>query len=60
MKQKDIAVEKENFIQFLASSTPEEINQYILQKGKPPKLIEPIVFFDKKEDSSNNTNTDKI
>ena len=26
MKQKDIAVEKENFSQFLASSTPEEIN----------------------------------
>lgn len=59
MKQKDIAVEKENFIQFLASSTPEDINRYILQKGKPPKLIDPIIFFDK-ENNLNKTNIDKI
>lgn len=60
MKEKNIVLERDNFIQFLASSTPEEINEYILQRGKPPKLIEPIIFFEKKDDSNDKQTTDKI
>lgn len=42
MKEK---VSKENFIEFLASMTPEEINEMIKEKGKPPKLISPMFFY---------------
>jgi hypothetical protein len=45
MKKKQDPVVRENFIEFLASATPEEINTMIREKGKPPKLIEPMVFF---------------
>ena len=45
-------IAKEDFIKFLASATPDEVNQYIMEKGKPRKLIEPIIYFDKKD--SNN------
>lgn len=38
-------VKKEDFIKFLSSATPEEINKLISEKGKPRKLIEPLVFF---------------
>lgn len=53
MKQKlpkdpQFKVSKDHFIGFLASSTPEEINRYIQEKGKPRKLICPIYFHDKK------------
>lgn len=44
---------KDKFLKFLASSSPEEINQYILNKGKPPKLIEPFVYIEDKDDKSN-------
>lgn len=47
-------ISKENFINFLASSTPEEVSRYILEKGKPPKLIEPVVFFKDKQHISHN------
>ena len=40
---------KEDFIKFLATATPEEVNKLILEKGKPRKLIEPIIFFKEKE-----------
>lgn len=43
-------IDKDNFIDFLANAKPEEINQYIREKGKPRKLIQPMFFFDKKED----------
>lgn len=46
-KKKSFTIEKEDFIEFLVNATPEEVNQYILEKGKPPKLIEPMIFFDK-------------
>lgn len=36
---------KENFLEFMASSTPEEINNYIQEKGKPRKLFCPIFYF---------------
>ena len=39
-------IQKQDFIKFLASATPEEINRYIAEKGKPGRLIEPIIFFE--------------
>ena len=47
-KNTGFVISKENFIDFLASATPEEVNRYILEKGKPMKLFEPMVFFDRK------------
>lgn len=46
-KKKDTGntIKKEDFIDFLASATPDEINALIRDKGKPPKLIEPMIFF---------------
>ena len=32
-------ISKDNFIEFLMSSSKEELNDYILSKGKPPKLV---------------------
>lgn len=43
-------MEKEDFISFLASATPEEVNNLIAEKGKPRKLIYPMIFFNKSED----------
>lgn len=43
---------KENFIEFLASATPEEVNQMILEKGKPRKMIEPMIFFSRKNEKA--------
>ena len=31
-------MDKDNFIEFLQLSTPQEINKYIEDKGKPAKL----------------------
>ena len=39
------SISKTDFIDFLASATPEEINQYIMEKGKPRKPICPMIFF---------------
>lgn len=54
MKNKNIkkkpSINKQDFIDFLANATPEEINRYILEKGKPRKTIQPMFFFDKEED----------
>lgn len=46
---------KEDFITFLASATPDEINQYIQEKGKPRKLFCPLIYCPKttKEDNKN-------
>lgn len=52
MKKEKNSIEKENFLDFLASATPEEVNNMILEKGKPRKLIEPFIFF-KNRDSKN-------
>lgn len=43
------SIYKDDFIKFLASATPEDINKYITEKGKPAKLIDPMVFFDPKD-----------
>lgn len=44
-KQQSYAISKENFIDFLANATPEEVSQLIIEKGKPRKLIEGMIFF---------------
>lgn len=41
-------IKKEDFIEFLMSASPEDINKYIREKGKPAKLIEPIIFINDK------------
>lgn len=41
------SISKNDFIDFLANATPEEVNRYILEKGKPRKLISPMYFFDR-------------
>lgn len=46
-KAQSYTVAKDDFITFLASASPEEVSRYILEKGKPRKLIEPIIFFDR-------------
>lgn len=45
-------ITKTNFIEFLANASPEEVNRYILEKGKPRKLIEPMIFFKDKQQIS--------
>lgn len=47
-------VSKDNFIEFLANATPEEVNQYILEKGKPRKLVEPMIFFKDRDQKRSN------
>lgn len=42
-------VAKEDFIEFLSSATPQDLNQLILEKGKPRKTHCPIIFSKKKE-----------
>lgn len=44
------SINKNDFIEFLASATPEEVNQYILEKGKPRKPVWPMFFFPRKEE----------
>ena len=48
IKSSKPVIEKQDFIKFLASATPEEINKYIVEKGKPCRLVEPIIFFENK------------
>lgn len=48
-KPKNYSISKENFIDFLSRTSPEEINKYILEKGKPRKLIDPIIYYKKDE-----------
>lgn len=40
-----LSIDKENFIEFLSSATPVELNKFIEEKGKPPKLWSPVWFF---------------
>lgn len=44
-KKKVDTISKENFLTFLSSATPEDINRLIQEKGKPPKKICPMIFF---------------
>ena len=43
------SISKDNFIEFLSKATPEEVNQLIKDKGKPRKLIQPMIFFGDKQ-----------
>ena len=52
-KEQKPTITKNNFIEFLANSSPEEINKFILEKGKPRKLIAPMIFFKDKQDQTN-------
>jgi hypothetical protein len=36
---------KEDFIEFISSVGPKELNDFIAQRGKPAKLMVPIIFF---------------
>lgn len=45
MKNDTGKISRDNFIDFLATSSPEEINEFIKREGKPRKPIIPIVFF---------------
>ena len=44
-------IKKNDFIDFLASATPEEVSQYIREKGKKQKLVNPVFFFNREEDN---------
>ena len=39
-------INKDNFIDFLCQSTPEDLNKLILEEGKPIKAYNPIILFD--------------
>lgn len=52
--KKYMTVTRENFIKFLSEATPEEVNQLIAEKGKPRKLIEPMIFYDRAKEQVNN------
>lgn len=46
MKNKNLVkTSKEDFIAFLASMTPAEINKFIEEKGKPKRMIDPMFFY---------------
>lgn len=50
--------DNDNFNNLLKNNNEEEIREYILKKGKKPKIICPICFYDKfkeeKKDADNN------
>lgn len=51
-------MKKENFLEIMMASTPEEINKYIEQKGKGRKFVNVITFINTKEEISNETRND--
>lgn len=53
-------MKRTDFIQILASSTPEELNQYLHEKGKPAKPICPVVFRGKGVKRQEETNNGKM
>lgn len=48
-KNEKPTIKKQDFIDFLANATPEEVNKYIREKGKPRKPCYPIYFFDEED-----------
>ena len=44
---------KRDFIKILSSMTDTEINDYIKEHGKPPKLVELVEIIDNKENNKN-------
>lgn len=51
-------MKKENFLEILMASTPEEINKYIEQKGKSRKFVNVVTFTNAKEEENNETCND--
>lgn len=47
-KKKNTNIKKEDFINFLTSATKEQINQYIISKGKPAKLVKVFIRLPQK------------
>lgn len=48
-KESKQKVDKEDFIDFLCRATPQEVNDRILNRGKPRKLYYPFYVFRNKE-----------
>lgn len=46
-------VSKEDFIEYLSHTTPEELNELIDKKGKPRKPYYPFYVFRSKEETKN-------
>ena len=49
-KKKKDTISKDNFIEYLSSCSPDEINKMIEEKGKPLRKICPIFFFPPKDE----------
>ena len=49
-KETKDSISKDNFIDFLVSRSPGDINKMIEDKGKPPKRICPMFFFPDQND----------
>lgn len=45
--------EREQFIKLLASSTPAEMKDFIDNKGKPRKMVCPVVFHHRSQQVNN-------
>ena len=42
---------KQSFIEFISKSTPDELNKFIMENGKPPKNILMYRLVDKSKDN---------
>ena len=49
MKKEKPKIDKDDFIEFLANSSPEEINKFIEEKGKPHRPIWPVFILPSKK-----------
>lgn len=54
---------KENFLEIIKGTSPEQLREYIKKNGKDPKLVKPIIMIDtedrfilKKGDTNVNNN----
>lgn len=50
-KETNPKIDKEDFIDFLCHATPQEINEMILNRGKPRKLYCPFYVFENKKEN---------
>lgn len=41
---------KSSFLEFLSNATERDLNKAILEKGKRPKLIKAIIFYNNEDD----------
>lgn len=48
-KKEQESISKDDFIAYISSKSPEEINKLISEKGKPPRRICPMFFFPDKD-----------